>query len=143
MADCGGWTIAFKNADGITADEQLHDLDPNMSILDVKRMLAESYPGQPPASAQKIVFAGRCVCTLLVRSERYASYAAGGGLQRRSFAFPRRVRHAVQSWCLRHRFKPDQHPARLPAQPAWHTSCETNPLDCACLGAGGHLCLLF
>ena len=62
MAECGVWTIAFKNADGIAADELLHGLDPNMSILDVKRMLAESYPGQPPASAQKIVFAGRCVC---------------------------------------------------------------------------------
>lgn len=60
MADCDGLTIALKNADGITADEQLRGLDPETSILEVKCMLAEKYPGQPPASAQKIVFAGRC-----------------------------------------------------------------------------------
>ena len=69
-------TIALKNADGITADVQVPGLYDDTSVLEVKQMLASSYPGQPPASAQKIVYAGRSV------PERSASSrerrAAGG-----------------------------------------------------------------
>ena len=53
-------TIQLKNADGITADEQLRDLDPDTSVLEVKQLLQACYPGQPPSASQKIVFAGRC-----------------------------------------------------------------------------------
>ena len=54
-------TIQLKNADGITADEQLRELDPDTSVLEVKQMLQASYPGQPPSASMKIVFAGRSV----------------------------------------------------------------------------------
>ncbi len=59
--DIGLLTISLKNADGITADEQLRDLDPDTSVLEVKQMLQASYPGQPPSASMKIVFAGRSV----------------------------------------------------------------------------------
>jgi len=51
--------IALKNADGITDDHHMHELNPDTSILDVKTMLSSSYPGQPAVTAQKIVFSGR------------------------------------------------------------------------------------
>ena len=59
--ESGLLTIRLKNADGITADEQLRDLDPDTSVLEVKQMLQASYPGQPPSASMKIVFAGRSV----------------------------------------------------------------------------------
>ena len=60
MAGCDGlYTIQLKNADGITADEFLRDLDPDTSVSEVKAMLTATYPGQPSAGAQRIVVAGR------------------------------------------------------------------------------------
>ena len=69
-------TIALKNADGITADVQVPGLHDDTSVLEVKQMLASSYPGQPPSSAQKIVYAGRCDSHYL---RAPLSRAAGGG----------------------------------------------------------------
>jgi hypothetical protein len=61
-------TIAFKNANGVTADEYLHDLDPDTSILELKQMLSNCYPGQPHPTAQRVVFAGRyCSHAVCVR----------------------------------------------------------------------------
>lgn len=53
--------ISLKNADGITEDHHLHNLDPGTSMLDAKQMLSSCYPGQPAVLAQKIVFSGRSV----------------------------------------------------------------------------------
>ena len=68
--ETGLLTIVLKNADGITRDEQLSDLDHDTTVFEIKAMLSRCYPGQPPPSSQKIVVAGRSVSRLRVRGVR-------------------------------------------------------------------------
>jgi hypothetical protein len=77
------YNIALKNADGITADFLLHDLSPDTSMLEVKQILSSVYPGTPPATSQKIVFAGRSVvaraCTAALAGHQCMLYAQRRG----------------------------------------------------------------
>lgn len=75
-----GFTITLKNADGVSADEHLHDLEPATSILAVKELLALRYPGQPPVSAQRMVYAGRCVVPAAVPVGCAADVSVSGAI---------------------------------------------------------------
>ena len=54
-------TIMLKNADGVTADALIQNIERGISVLQFKQMLSQGYAGEPPPSSQKIVFSGRSV----------------------------------------------------------------------------------